>query len=329
MSSYSNYVSTTAGESIHDRPQHHHEGPRVQALQGGVTRATAGAPPISAEDAPRGSQAVAYDNTSRASVAAPEHQQDSGLSARSPTGRALGASEITDTSIIRVQGQEMQVRTAERLGLIVRDASGYRSTATGAAHSAPAVTPQGPHSGPQGTTSDAAGGDVAHALPEAAAGLLGAYNAQVPGSALMHAAYEYLDAGEVSIGSIATLAGARGVEPAQVIADIENIREGFRSQAAAVIGSAEYLDAAEHFFPAEFGAAVRAQATRGDLSAFEGLTRKVTDHVITTAASVESEDADIRVRTVHGKHLVSGPGIPGEIDVRQAVKLGLVSVRRG
>lgn len=323
--SFINHQSTTAGESIHDRPQHQHEGPRVQALQGGVFRATAGAPPVAAEDAPRGTQVAAYDITSRSSVAAPEHQQDNGLSARSATGRALGASEITETSIIRVQGQEMQVRTAERLGLIVRDANGYRSTTTRAAQSAPAVTAQGP----QGTTSDAADGDVAHALPEAAAGLLGAYNAQVPGSALMHAAHEYLDAGEVSIGSIATLAGARGVEPAQVLADIENIREGFRTQAAAVIGSAEYLDAAEHFFPAEFGAAVRAQATRGDLSAFEGLARKVTDHVITTAASVESEDADIHVRTVHGKHLVSGPGIPGEIDVRQAVRLGMVSVRHG
>ncbi|MDO9453752.1 MAG: hypothetical protein Q7J29_12940 [Stagnimonas sp.] len=279
----------------------------VRVQMGSSTEATAALPS-------RGATANDYSTVERVSSADVVESGD--MHAVSPTGRPLAPSEIKADSIVTVGGHQMKAALAERLGLLVRDHNGYRSNAP----SANVAAPQRPQDAPQ-TEGDAS---AAPALAQTAAASLEALNAG--GGDTQRAAVEYLDTGEVSASATARLASRLGIEPQQVQQHVANVAEGFRAQAAAIIGGDEVLALAAHLDPAAADRAARDHALRGDLSSYAALAAKATDHVIQNAASVESTDADIRVRSVSGKHLVSGPGIPGEIDLRQAVRLGFVTV---
>lgn len=281
----------------------------------GVARVQLGSSVETAAALPRsGATANDYSTVERISSA---DMVDSGdIQAVSPTGRPLAPSEIKADSIVTVGGHQMKAALAERLGLVVRDHNGYRSSA----RSANAAAPQRPQDAPQ-----AEGGALAApVLTQAAAASLEALN--TGGGDAQRAAVEYLDTGEVSASAAARLASRLGIEPEQVQQHVANVADGFRAQAAAIIGGDEVLALIAHLDPVAADRAARDHALRGDLSSYAALAAKATDHVIQNAASVESTDTDIRVRSVSGKHLVSGPGIPGEIDLRQAVRLGFVSV---
>lgn len=286
------------------------------SANGGTTRVTISNGSTEAPAALPGRGSTAQDFTTVTRVSSADIGQGNDVQAVSPTGRPLAPSEIKPDSIVTVGGQQMKAALAERLGLLTKDGSGYRPTAA----AAPQAAPQGTQAAPQseGETSPAP------ALPEAAAASLEALNAG--GQDTHSAAIDYLDNGELSAGATARLAGRLGIEPEAVAAHVANVAEGFRSQAASLVGGSEVLDLAAHLEPALADRVARDHALRGDVSGYAALAAKATDHIITNAASVESTDADVRVRTVQGKHLVSGAGIPGEIDLRQAVRLGFVSV---
>jgi hypothetical protein len=286
------------------------------SANGGTTRVTIsnGSAEAPAALPGRGSTSQDYSTVTRISSADIGVGND--VQAVSPTGRPLAPSEIKPDSIVTVQGQSMKASLAERLGLLTKDSNGYRSNA--------AAAPQAATQSAQQTRSDEGTVSAAPALPEAAAASLEALNAG--GQDTHSAAVEYLDAGELSPAATARLAGRLGIEPEQVAQHVANVAEGFRSQAAEIVGGSEVLDLAAHLEPALADRVARDHALKGDVSGYAALAAKATDHVITNAASVESTDADIHVRTHQGRHLVSGPGIPGEIDLRQAVRLGFVSV---
>lgn len=282
----------------------------------GTTRVTIsnGSPEAPAALPDRGSTAQDYSTVTRISSA--DIGAGNELQAVSATGRPLAPSEIKPDSLVTINGQTLKAALAERLGFITRDASGYRINAAAAPVSAPQSTQQ--------TRSDEGAASPAPALPEAAAASLEALNAG--GQDTHSAAVEYLDSGALSASATARLAGRLGIEPEAVAAHVSNVAEGFRSQAASLVGGSEVLDLAAHLEPALADRVARDHALKGDVSGYAALAAKATDHVISNAVNVESTDADIRVRTISGKHLVSGPGIPGEIDLRQAVRLGFVSV---
>lgn len=286
------------------------------SANGGTTRVTIsnGSSEAPAALPGRGSTAQDYSTVTRISSADIGVGND--VQAVSPTGRPLAPSEIKSDSIVSVRGQQMRAALAERLGLLVRDQNGYRSTAPTTPTSAPQRTQEAPQGNDEGTH--------APALSDAASTSLAALNAG--GQDTHSAAVEYLDAGELSPAATARLAGRLGIEPDQVQQHVANVAEGFRSQAATLVGGSEVLDLAAHLEPALADRVARDHALKGDVSGYAALAAKATDHVISNAASVESTDADVRVRTVQGKHLVSGAGIPGEIDLRQALRLGFVSV---
>jgi hypothetical protein len=266
----------------------------------------------------RGSTATDYTTTTRVSSA--DIGAGSGdVQAVSPTGRPLAPSEIKADSIVRVGGLEMKASIAERMGLLVRDSGGYRS----AAPSVPSSSQQGTQ---EARNDEGAASDTPLLSDDVQATLRG-YN-EAAGGDTTKAALELLDAGEITTGTLAKIASARGVEPAQVLADAEQIEAGFRAQAQAVIGdeTGETLATAAHLFPAEYDRAVRAQALQGDTSGFVALAQRVTDHAIRNAQSLEAADG-LTVRKVGAEYVVAGlDGVPGEIPVRQAVRLGFVSV---
>lgn len=297
--------------------------PSTQTGSAGVTRVQLGtgteAPASSSQSASalpgRGSTAQDFSNVRRVNVA--ELGAGNDINARSPIGRPLAPSEVRPDSLVTVGGITMKAAQAERLGLVTRDASGYRSAApTSATQHAQQHAQEAPQGNPQETPAPTLNGTAAASLEALHAG----------GDDTMKAATEYLDAGELSPTATARLAGRLGIEPEQVQQHVANVAEGFRAQAVELVGGAEVLDLAYHIDPAQAARVARAHALKGDVSGYAALAAKVTEHVVTNAASVESQDADIRVRTVQGRHLVSGVGIPGEVDLRQAVKLGLVSV---
>lgn len=293
------------------------------SANGGTTRVTIsnGSAEAPAALPGRGSTAQDYSTVTRISSADIGVGND--VQAVSPTGRPLAPSEIKPDSIVTVQGQQMKAALAERLGLLTRDGNGYRSSSQNTNSAAPAAATSAPQR-TQETPKDDPQASPAPALSEAASTSLAALNAG--GQDTHSAAVEYLDAGELSPAATARLAGRLGIEPDAVQQHVANVAEGFRSQAASLVGGSEVLDLAYHIDPAQAARVAREHALKGDVSGYAALAAKVTDHVVTNAASVESVDADVRVRTVSGKHLVSGAGIPGEIDLRQAVKLGFVSV---
>lgn len=281
----------------------------------GVTRVQLG----TGNDAPaalpgRGSTAQDFSSVQRVNVA--ELGVGNDISARSPIGRPLAPSEVQPDSLVTVGGITMKAAQAERLGLLTKDVSGYRSAAQSAPTSATQHAQEATKEDPQATPAPTLSGDAAASLEALNAG----------GDDTMKAATEYLDAGELSPTATARLAGRLGIEPEQVQQHVANVAEGFHAQAVELVGGAEVLDLAYHIDPAQAARVARDHALKGDVSGYAALAAKVTEHVVTNAASVESVDGDIRVRTVSGRHLVSGAGIPGEVDLRQAVKLGLVSV---
>lgn len=296
--------------------------PSTQTGSAGVTRVQLGtgndAPASSSQSASalpgRGLTAQDFSRVQRVNVAELGNGND--FNARSPIGRPLAPSEVQPDSLVTVGGITMKAAQAERLGLLSKDASGYRSATPSAPAGATQRPQEAPKENPQATP--------APTLSGAAAASLEALNAG--GDDTMKAATEYLDAGELSPTATARLAGRLGLEPEQVHQHVANVAEGFRAQAVELVGGAEVLDLAYHIDPAQAARVARDHALKGDVSGYAALAAKVTEHVVTNAASVESQDADIRVRTVSGRHLVSGAGIPGEVDLRQAVKLGLVSV---
>lgn len=284
----------------------------------GVTRVTIG----SGNEGPAalpGRGATAHDYSTVQRVSSADVGVGNDVQAVSPTGRPLAPSEVRPDSIVRVGGLEMKASIAERMGLLVRDSGGYRN----ATQTAPTSVTQSA----QEARSDEGAASDAPALSDAASASLEALNAG--GQDAHSAAVEYLDAGELSPAATARLAGRLGIEPDQVAQHVANVAEGFRAQAASIVGGDEVLALAAHLEPALADRVARDHALKGDVSGYAALAAKATDHVISNAASVESTDADIRVRTVQGKHLVSGAGIPGEIDLRQAVRLGFVSVTVG
>lgn len=283
----------------------------------GTTRVTISNGSTEAPAALPGRGSTAQDFTTVARVSSADIGAGNDVQAVSPTGRPLAPSEIKPDSIVTVQGQQMKAALAERLGFLSKDANGYR---LGGVVSASAQTPAVPQEAPKET----AEGSTAPALSDAASTSLEALNAG--GQDTHAAAIDYLDSGELSAATTARLAGRLGIEPGQVAQHVANVAEGFRSQAAAIVGGSEVLDLAAHLEPALADRVARDHALKGDVSGYAALAAKATDHVISNAASVESTDVDIRVRTISGKHLVSGPGIPGEVDLRAAVRLGFVSV---
>lgn len=291
----------------------------------GVTRVTIGTGNEGPAALPgRGSTAQDYTTVTRINSA--DIGAGSGdIEARSPTGRPLAPSEIKPDSIVTVGGQQMKAALAERLGLLTRDASGYRNVSAGATQAAPTSAPQNA----QEARNDEGAASDTPALSDDVQATLRGYN-EAAGGDTTKAALELLDAGEITTGTLAKIASARGVEPAQVLADAEQIEAGFRAQAQAVIGdeTGETLATAAHLFPAEYDRAVRAQALQGDTSGFVALAQRVTDHAIRNAQSLEAADG-LTVRKVGAEYVVAGlDGVPGEIPVRQAVRLGLVSISR-
>lgn len=103
--------------------------------------------------------------------------------------------------------------------------------------------------------------------------------------------------------------------------------EGFRAQAASLVGGSEVLELAAHLDPALADRAARDHALRGDVSGYAALAAKATDHVVRNAQSIEAADG-LTVQKLRDEWVVSGlDSVPGgQITVRQAVRLGLISV---
>lgn len=282
----------------------------------GVSRYTVPSP-TSAPDTSFGQHSRAQDHSKVQRCTSADLGSANEVQAVSPTGRPLAPSEITPDSIVTVGGLQMKASQAERLGLLTKDANGYGLAQAGTqanANKSPAKT----------EPTDADKAEAAPPLPHDASAALQALAGA--GQDTVGASLEYLDTGELSPGTAARLASRLGIEPSAVVDHVEAVAEGFRVIASGLIGGDETLELAAEFFPGELDKVSRAHALRGDVSGYKALAAKVTDHRISSAQSVECSDPTLTVRTVHGRHLVSGKGIPGEVELKQAVRLGLVQV---
>ncbi|WP_273456500.1 hypothetical protein [Nevskia ramosa] len=282
----------------------------------GVQRYTVPSPG-SAPDTSFGQHSRAQDHSRHQTVTTADLGTENGIEAISPTGRPLAPSEVTPDTLVTVGGLQMKASQAERLGLLTKGADGYGLAPAGTqanATKAPAKT----------EPTDADKAEAAPPLPDAASRAL--QSLAGGGQDVVGASLELLETGELSTGAAERLARRLGIEPHQVVDRVEAVVEGFREVAAGLLGGADSLELAHEHFKADFDKAIKAHSLRGDVSGYKALAAKVLDHRIDSADAIQSPDPTLKIRSAHGKHFVSGKGLPGEVELKSAIRLGIISL---
>lgn len=150
-----------------------------------------------------------------------------GFSARSESGRPLGLGDITGDSIVKIGGEEMTAAAAEHLGFLVRDPTSGLLRLPGAGEELPG-------NAERDSQQDQQNDQVApEALDDASEAILAQAYESAPGEALA-AANDIMATGEVSAHTVEQLASRLGLEPDQVVANVEHVRAAYHKEAVSV-----------------------------------------------------------------------------------------------
>lgn len=246
-------------------------------------------------------------------------------SARSQSGFQRAPSEIDAQDLVTVDGMQITAQVAERLGYIVKDASGiYRDAA------------QKPEMAPQQKTTDDADASAVALSDKEAEGALADIASGVSASTQIRGLMQLIQTGEIDRNTMIAAASEMKFEPEMMAHNVAGIVEAFRSQAAQAvkaIGVADpqaFFDWAHHSQPEKIQEAMR---QHGMERTTRGYTAMVTDYFISLADSdpegvLNADFGDPRItarRAGNGRIVLNLPG-QGEVEYRAALRQGIVKV---
>jgi len=243
--------------------------------------------------------------------------------ARGSGGSWRAASDIKPSDTVQYGGMEISVAVAERMGLLQRDASGrYQESA----HASDVIPESGTELDPMVSAQALAGGaeDVLGTICQGA----------TPG-VQMRGLMELTDTGSLSTNTLNAAATEMGIHPNELRGRVEQVLQGFHTQAARSVERLGCEDA-EHFFAwahANKGQAMqdamrkhgteRSTAAYGPL--YQAYVEDMANHSPDAILSAEFGDG-VKAYQRDGRILVNVPGF-GELPFQSAVRAELIRVR--
>lgn len=244
--------------------------------------------------------------------------------ARTKTGspRLDGAFQPSD--IINIGGQEMQVSTAEMLGMVSRDGQGrYTEVQAGidAAKAAPEVE-------------EAVDDAKPFADPQAEASFSSLVQGVSPGQQVT-VMQELINSGEVSPNSLARASSEAQREPSEMSAHLSQVMQSFRSEAVAVVtslGSDDpegFFDWAKEHRPREFKRAMEThgmeRSTKGYGPIHQEFVATMADHDPASVLGAKFGSGITAERI--GKQIVLNIPGKGQVSYGAALRAGLITVK--
>ncbi|UHC16313.1 hypothetical protein LRS73_28330 [Methylobacterium currus] len=243
-------------------------------------------------------------------------------SARTKTGSPI-MGDIKGDDLIRVQGYEMQVSTAEQLGMISRDASGRYVEVDGGVEAASREPEQATVEAPE----------VAFASPHAEQNLTELVSATTAGNQIA-AMQELINGGEVSTQTLNRAASEAGREPSQMAESLELVKAAFKAQADASVAAQGVEDAdalwawARANRPNDLKQAMNNHGSMRDPRGYAGIAQEyvasVADRDPSSVLNAEF-GGGISARMAGKEVVLSIPG-RGEMSYRSALKAGFIKV---
>lgn len=262
--------------------------------------------------------------------------------ARGTTGSPVVGREVQPTDTIHTHGLRMTVAMAAQMGFLSKDSNGqYTATPLGQAGSKADDAPAGQIGLASGGTAEEslAGGFTASDETEAA---LGTIIANTPQSTQMAALDSLIrNGGTMDDAMIGRMASHAGVEPAEMAETVNRAYEGMEKavydrMAPLGVYDADAFAAFIHSDPAvhqRMVESVRDLMSSNSTKGFEGLAAEFTevaDKIDPVAVENALNDAGIKFRRLPqgGVLLDLKSQGSGELTFRQAVKLGIITLRR-
>lgn len=252
---------------------------------------------------------------------------------RTQAGFQRSGPELGWNDIVTINGEPITVKVAHRLGYLAGPEGNFRDTGLAAKEAAGGGAAAAPKSDvkPDYTGNETAFDDhraenlfetIVHGTPE---------------GGQIRAMTDIIANGEVSLDTIRAMAGASGVSPQQLQADLAKVQDAFAGQAAKAFQAAGVPDPdafvawAEQHHRGEFRDAMSQHVMDRNPKAYAKLVGKYLasgDGSIPDDIMEATSSSGVRVRKVDGQVVLDLPGI-GTMSYAAAVRQGVVRLSRG